>query len=429
MSLKQLLGFLWLSLKKSIIFIIIGIFVTSAVLFSLRQFTTVSTYRTEIVFKKPTEDALSNLTANKGAVVNEALSKTNKPLELSTDLVEGLSITAVVPEKIETTEDFIPTTFEITLESDKDTGLLDSEYKEILDAIATSYINLFALGDLLGYNFNYNVENKLSSVEYIQVASELYDSASVVLSSIKNGLSTKSVDGTFATLDGKSFNDVVLALESEVNDLSLMQYVIASNKVETDKKGFKSYIEWNIANLDAKIEKYTALVTSAQQNLENYNIIFESKLTETGETVYVLDSEVYLTLSAQLIEYTNVLGEAKHERTIKAEQLAIFEGATENATMKAYVQQELVNAQNTVSSLISDYNELVQKYNQNKYISSDARIMKPAYERRTSPISIVIIIILAFAVALLILTISCIKVFPMFKEQELLKEKAQANLN
>lgn len=419
MSLKQLLKLLWLSLKKSIIFIVIGVFVISAVLFSIREIASVSTYRTEIVFRSPTEDALSVLTANKGYAVNEALSKTNKPITLSTDLLEGLSVTAVLPEKIDETESFIPTTFEITLRPEKDTGLMDAEYKEILDAVAVSYINLFALDDMANFEFNYDVQAKLANVEHVQVASELYENANAVLNSVKGSLGAKGINTSYATASGKTFASVISALESEVNGLSQIQYVIASNKVETANKGFKAYMEWNISNLDAKIAKYTALLSSAQKNLEDYNVIFDSKVTDKGETIYVLDSEVFLTLNDQILEYSNALADAQQERTEKADLLTVFNGATENANAKTYVEQELLSAKEKLAIAINDYKELAKNYNQNKYLTSDANIVKPTYERKVSPISLVVIILGALVVAIVIFTIGCVKVYPKFKEEEL----------
>ena len=55
---------------------------------------------------------------------------------MSNEITKNLSVTAVVPETVESLEDYIPTAFEVTLKPSKDLDLIDSEYKVILDAIS-----------------------------------------------------------------------------------------------------------------------------------------------------------------------------------------------------------------------------------------------------------------------------------------------------
>ncbi len=423
MTLKQLLAFLWMTLKKSIIFIVVGIFIVSAILFTVKQTSAGSYYETELVFKTAERDTLSDINANKAIVVNKALETTNKPLTLSESIINNLSISAVNPGNVESLEDFIPTSYKLTLKPIGGANLLPSEYKEILDVIAVNYINYYALSDLEEISLGFDVSESFGTVEYIRITSELNDRVNDIYNTINASISNHNVSKSYSTSNGVSFSHVLEKLNSEKSNLNLIQYVIASNKVELKPNGFKSYIEWSLTNLDARIARYSSLLKTAQKNLEDYNAVLKLQSQSTTDTVLIIDSSIFNMLNNQIISYSTSLTTAEEERSLKSEQLAIYNSATADPTMVNYVKTELLESQGKINACLENYKDLVKSYNKNKYLVSEAKVSKPAYTIGYSKVSSSTMLLCAFAAAVLIYTVVAIKVYPKFKQpQEPVKE-------
>lgn len=423
MTLKQLLAFLWMTLKKSIIFIVVGIFVVSAILFTVKQTSAGSYYETELVFKTAERDTLSELNANKALVVNNALETTNKPLTLSDSIINNLSISAVNPSNVESLEDFIPTSFRLTLKPVGGANLLPSEYKEILDVIAVNYINYYALPDLEELSLGFDVSESFGTVEYIRITSELNDRVNDIYNTINASISNHNVSRSYSNSNGISFSHVLEKLNSEKGNLNLLQYVIASNKVELKPNGFKSYIEWSLTNLDARIARYSSLLKTAQKNLEDYNAVLKLQSESTTDTVLIVDGSVFNTLNNQIINYSTLLASAEEERSLKNEQFDIYNSATADSNMVDYVKAELLESQGKINACLENYKDLVKSYNKNKYLVSGAKVSKPTYSVGYSKVSTTILLLCNLATAVLVYTIAGVKIYPKFKQsQEPVKE-------
>ena len=117
-TLAQLFGVVKKSFKRAIIYVLASAILLGCILLAVRAIVAKDVYTTTISFSQTDENALSKLNSNKANMVNKALAKQftdGSALDYAEEITNNLTITAIVPEKNEEDEDFIPTKFTISL--------------------------------------------------------------------------------------------------------------------------------------------------------------------------------------------------------------------------------------------------------------------------------------------------------------------------
>ena len=170
LTLSQIFATAKKALKLGVIYMIITAILATSILFTVKAFTDTKVYKSSVSFTKSTETTLPTMNYNKSNVVNKALVTTGKALTLSNEIAGNLTVTAVVPNNIKEDEEFLPTSFNITLTPSSELNLSSDEYQELLANITKEFLNLFALSTFPNESYSYDIEGELVNSEFLQVA-------------------------------------------------------------------------------------------------------------------------------------------------------------------------------------------------------------------------------------------------------------------
>jgi len=411
-TIGQLFGVVKKSIKRGLIYVIVSILIASSVLLTVKMFTNKSIYSTTISFTEVNENMLPSLNSNKANVINKALTKNNKNIEDSVAILKNLSVSALQVDKIEDDEDYIPTSYVITLKKSKDMKLTSSEYKEILDFIASEYVNTFAENIVSNLHFNYDENSSFESVylvyNYSSILTEIVNELDEMITADTDIASVKPTE------NGIDIETLVNKLNISLTTLENLKREIVLGKVESQSGYVTSFITSAISEQTGKIAQYDALLTAVTTAMTNYNANC-AKITQNdnGNNTYIFDDSVYNELIKLNNKYAKAKAEAEQKKTILEAYKTDIGSITVNAeSINNALKDELKN----VKSNIESYNTFAKEYNNNKTSISTAKQINPAHANSDGIISMKLLIVAVIAIALIAYVVAFAQTFGNLKE-------------
>ena len=424
LTLGQVFAVFKKSFLRGMIYALACVLFATCVLIAVRGFTGKNVYASTVSFKEADETTLSSMNAYKSTVVGKALDSVynndaEKALTISDKITKGLTVTAVVPDTLDETEEFVPTTFAVQLNSNSELDLSSGEYKAILDAINVEYINAFASKGFPTLYFGVNIDNQLAVLDYIQVVDGLLDTVDSYLASINNFVANNSSVLQFKA-DGQSetLEMVLNQLKVIRNHLSDIELSIVSNKVEKTTNAISNYLDLSKNTATSEKNTYQAMAEAAKQNLDSYSNTIQNIITDpNGGNIYNFGGdEFYLKLSEEVISYTEKAQRAQaKETTIEFLQTEI--GSSSDSISGDGIATALKGASASLQNAMNSYADLSSEYNQNKGLTSLARVVNPAQSTLESFIGAKLIIVVDVAVILVALTVAYAQTFSKLKKQ------------
>ncbi|MCQ2386980.1 MAG: hypothetical protein MJ066_00845 [Clostridia bacterium] len=418
-SLGQLFKVVKKSLKLGLIYILVSVIVASAILFSIQGFTGVKCYSANISFGVASTELKTNMDNKKSEIVFKALENSNLSSELATDVIKNLSIVGIIPDKFAEDEDveFIPSSYTIKLQKDKTLNLTDGQYLTLIDNISNEYVNAFAKTPLPTITINYNVDNELKNIEYIQVAIDLrniansaYMSLSVMDNDVKNYRDFET---------GKSITDVYAEISSSMYLLGGIQNEIIISKIEKNPNGLKDCIAVAKADANAKKAQYDSIIKSVSEFNKEYSRLpsFAQNTTDSMIVINYTDS-LYSNMLSTINLYSSLLGEAEGQLEMFDAWESIINGIATTATPdeKEFASSRLKEIAGNISSSVNDYSKIAKSYNANQNLTSDAKVIKTAKTYTENLISTKIIIITLIAVAVIAYVVAFGKTVSIMKK-------------
>lgn len=399
-TLGQLFRVVKKSFKRAIIYILITLIVATAALLTLRSFVSTRAYASALSFATADENALSVMNRNKSNVVNLALTKNDKDLSLQDIITENLTVSAIVPGNLENTEDFVPTTFVISLKSTSEIKLSGNEYKSIVDAVTNEYMNLFAASTLPSSVIdNYSMPEENSDIEYFQIADELLDNTNLFYSTLTSYLSANSELSSYRNVNnGKTPQDILNELGALNEKIESLQTMII---IERHEKGnLENVIDTLLNNATAKEASYTQQLESAKEaisNFPNFTIVVDGSTPVDASAQAMYDA--YLSLQQDVKTYTELASQMTERKTTLTYYQTLLGStpATDNST----IQGQLTSYNDSLSGIIKDYRTIASEYNESAYLTSKAKVVNPAHSYTDSFIDVTLIGIVLVAVALI----------------------------
>lgn len=396
------------SLKRGLIYVLASVITVAAVLLTVKACTSYRISVSTISFAEANKSTLSDLNEKKSTVVNKALSNIyrdgTQALELSNKIIGNLSVTAVVPDNVKTTDAYVATTYVLSLTNDKDLDLTKNDYNAVLDEIAKNYINAFALNSLENVSLVYNVDEEIRMNEYFQVADDLYDIVNNYYGHLKNAVSTKSSAGDFTSIStGKSINGTIEELSSTLKNINNLKNLIITDRIETGK--LESYLNERKTEAAGDVIKYEAAMNAAKTALEEYvkmHAPASSGVDKNGNNVYVYDDKTIISLTDNYMQAASLHAEAGSKASKIEGYIASIAGKTkcENEERIKYVKEKLKAIYEDAQRVSNDYKKIASEYNNNLYLVSKATVTNPAHAYTDSPISNKITALALVAVAL-----------------------------
>lgn len=418
-SLSQLLSVFKKSFKRALLYVLVSVVVAAAVLIPVKAFTGVKTYSSTVSFAKAQVNMISSLNAGKANVVNLALIDSNQSLELSEDVIKSLSVTAVVPEKNEEDDDFIPTNYEIVLKPNSNLKLSAGEYTTLVDNVAKHYVNVFSKATLPSFATTYDAKQAVNHVEYMQASVNLSDYVQNYINSINSYVASNSAIKNFREDEtGKSVQDIISELTFINTELDALNVFIVSNKVEKSTNSLERYLDLAHSLALADYNKYTAELQDAQSAFDKYVASPSVQKDENGITYITYDETLYTELWEAIKTASDKKTAAKGSAD-KLEALANSIGVVSSTPEedKAYAVEMISILSESVAKAMSDYNLISNTYNDNQYLTSDATLTRPAHKVIDNIISTKILIISLFAVALIAYVVAFSQTYSMVKTE------------
>lgn len=414
-TLGQLFGVFKKSLKRGLIYVLASVLIASLVLLAVKMFTNKTVYSTTIAFTEVEENMLPSLNSNKSNVINKALKENEKEIEKSNVILKDLSVSALEVAKIEDDEDFIPTSYVITLKKDKDLGFTSTEYKELLDSIATTYVNLYSQKSLQNIAFNFS-ENGIDTVEYIQSVDNLIEICDTTITTLKTNLQNfDELNDFFSDTTKKTINDTITELTVSNTVLKNLNTTIITNNIEKTEGGLKNYLEITKADFEKTYSSLDAQKTALLEAITNYtNMITAIEQNENGNNQYIFNDEGYMILANQ---YTAISGQSANAQA----KITLYDNYITNlpASSSAMSTENLTQLKNTYSSIkksMEDYNTLAKEYNVNQTKTSIAKQINATHSTSDGLISMKILILVDVAIALIAYVVAFSQTFTKMKE-------------
>ena len=413
-TLGQLFKVVRKSFKRALIYMLVSLVIASALLFVVRAFTSTRSFSTAISFSSAQENAISVMNRNKSAVVNSALTSNGKDLSVAEYLTENLSISAVVPEDLDATEDFVATSFIISLRSTNKVSLSDNEYKSIVDSIAAEYINLFAISTLPSSVVDsYTLPENDSSVEYFQITDEIADNAQLFYNTLVSYTGDYPELASYRSSNGKTVADIINELSVINGRIASLQTRIVTGRHE--KGNLEALLDALIATTSASVTSYTQQLESAKNALAefpNFTIITDGTTPIDGSAAAMY--EAYLSLQQDVTNYSELLSRA----TEKQETLNYYKGVlgASPAEDNSEIQADIEALNTALNGIITEYREIAGEHNENAYLTSQATVLNPAHRYTDSIISGGIIAIVLVAVALIAYIAAYTKTYGIMKK-------------
>lgn len=418
-TIGQLFGVFKKSLKRGLLYVLIAVFFTVAVLYAIKTFTDTKVYTTTVVFSDEDESVLPKLNAGKSTVINKAL-KDKNDASLNEAVLSNLSVAA----KDVDTEDkeFIPDTFVISLKSDKKIGFTNDEYKNVLDNIADEYVNLLTSENLQTLSaFTYS-ENELNNTEYMEQAIELSDIASDYIKVIEQQLKDIENLDKFS-YNEKTVNALLSDLKSANSILERCKNYIISYKIEITTGSLENYLESNKNIASNQVTILSDQITSINESIAAYKNVLDTVTKDTnGNNLYQYNDDNFMKLVQQKTDLEAAKATASGKVKDYGTYLDKLEHATTNETITAEVKGSqskdglIKTAFKTIDSTVKNYNELAKQYNANVQVNTAKYRIDNAYAYNESVISMKIILLLAIVVALIVYIVAFSQTFAKMKQ-------------
>ncbi|MBR1983611.1 MAG: hypothetical protein IKA12_02875 [Clostridia bacterium] len=419
LTLSQIFATAKKALKLGVIYMIITAILATSILFTVKAFTDTKVYKSSVSFTKSTETTLPTMNYNKSNVVNKALVTTGKALTLSNEIAGNLTVTAVVPNNIKEDEEFLPTSFNITLTPSSELNLSSDEYQELLANITKEFLNLFALSTFPNESYSYDIEGELVNSEFLQVADAISANIDYYNEIISSVIALHPSASSFINAQtGNSLSDTTAKLKSLSDSVKSIAQTIVINHIDNNDN-LEDYINWMISQKVAEITYYETLQSQAKNALETYNNTLASIAPgKTDGNIYVFDDEGYLKLYENLMDISAKLAQATKAKEI-AQSYKDNLGAEKNQNTSAIAQikTKLTNAHNTLSSLIEEYKVNAKAYNDVQFLSTDAKITREAYSIVDGTINTLIILLLDFSLVLIAYIVAYAQTYNKLKKQ------------
>ncbi len=412
------------SFLRGVIYALVFAILATGVLLAVKGFAGKNVYSSTLSFKEADETTLSSMNAYKSTVIGKALDSVykddaEKALEISDKITKALTVSAVVPDTLDEDEEFVPTTFSVQIKSDSELDLTSGEYKAILDAVNVEYINSFASKTFPTISYGVNIDNQIAVLDYIQVVDGLLDAVDSYITSINSFVANNSSALQFKA-DGQSETLEMVLNELAVikNQLSALQLSIVSNQVEKSTNSISNYLELSKNTASSEKETYQAMANAAKANIDSYSSTVQSIVSDpnSGNVYNFGGDEFYLKLSEEIITYTEKAQKAgAKETTITYLQGKI--GTASDSIIGDEIATALKSASDTLSDAVKDYSNLSNEYNQNKGLTSLARVVNPAQSTVESFVNVKLILVVDVVVILVSLIVAFAQTFSKMKKQ------------
>lgn len=413
-TLGQLARVVKKSFKRAVLYILVSVIVATAALLSIRAIIAPREFTAAISFTSQSENTLTVMHRNKSEVLNKAVIASNKSLSVAENLIENLTVSAIVPEELELGEAFIPSSFVISLRSTAKVKLTNNEYKSILDKVAAEYINLFAASKLPSSLIDsYTIPAMDSDVEFFQSANDLSENVSLLYNSLVSYVGKYPMLTEYHGHNGKTVSGIITELAILSSRINNLQLQIVINKHE--KNNLETVLDGLIAIATVKETAYNTQLTSAENaltNFPNFTLIPDgsTKIDSSVSAMY----DTYLQLQQNVSTYTDLLAQA----TEKKETLVFYKnnlGST-SATDNIEIYNSLTSVSKDMTDILSAYRTLVAEYNDNAYLTSLATIINPAHANRDSYIDGLMIAVVLVAVTIIAYIVAYSKTYSKMKK-------------
>lgn len=419
LTLGQILTIAKKALKIGIIYMVVTAILATSILLTMKAFTTSKVYKSSVTFTKSTATALSTMNYNKSNVINKALLDTGHSLEISNEISKNLTITAIVPANTKEDEEFLPTSFNVTLMPSENLNFTAVQYQDLLDSISIEFLNLFALSTFPTESYSYDIESELANFEFLRIVDTISSNIDYYYQTINSVLDIHTSAKDFVNPEtGKFLSDITAKLKSLSDSAKSLSQIIVTQRIE-NINGLEDYIDWTISQKTAEITYYTTLQSQAKSALDAYNATLSSITTGvTDGNVYVFDNTAYLNLYQTLMDLSTKLADATRAKEI-AQSYKDNLGAvkTTNPQTIAFVKNKLIEFHNTLSSLIEEYKVNAKAYNDVQFLSSDAKVTNAAHVETSSAINITIIALLDFSLILIAYIVAYVQTYSKLKKQ------------
>ena len=423
-TLGQIFAVFKKSFLRGVIYALVCVILATGVLLAVKGFTGKSVYSSTVSFKEADETTLSSMNAYKSTVVGKALDSVykddaEKALEISDKITKALTVSASIPDTLGENEEFVPTSFVVQLKTDSELDLTNGEYKAILDAVNVEYINVFASKTFPSISYGVNIDNQLTVLDYIQVVDGLLDNVNSYITSINSFVANNSSALQFKA-DGQSETLEMVLNELAVikNQLSALQLSVVSNKIEKSTDSIANYLELSKNTASSEKATYQAMADAAKANLDSYSTTIQNIVSDpNGANVYNFGGdEFYLKLSEEVITYTEKAQKAGAKETTFT-YLQGKSGTASDSISGDAVAAALKGASTALQTAVNKYTNLSNEYNQNKGLTSLARVVNPAQSTVESFINIKLILVVDVVVILVSLIVAFAQTFSKMKKQ------------
>lgn len=413
-TLGQLFRVIKKSFKRAIIYILVSLLVASALLFTLRAVTSSDVYTATVSFKTAGENNLTVMNQNKSQIVKKVMGADTK----ADAITENLTITAVVPEKLNTEEAYIPTSFEISVKSLSNVKLSSKDYKAIVDEIAAEYLNLFSASELPTLSAGYKVPEETQSPEYFLIASEILDNANLMRNTLSSYLSSAKSVAEYRAANGLTGQDVLNNLDVVIGNLKNLQLNIVINENEKTAGNLINIVKLQLKEATTKQTELTTRLeaaTTVLNGLKPPTIIIGG-----GNSTDIVDSDYYNAFQSAKKTVDDLSSELA-DISLKVSTLTTYSELLEDPAHTGSgnnngVQDSLVTLNTALATALESYRTVANEYNSNQYLTSEAKIVNPAKSNTDSIISNSMLIIVLVAVAIIAYIVAFSKTYSIMKK-------------
>ncbi len=402
LTFAQIIGMIKISLKRAIIYVLVALILATTTILTVNTLTSYKSSEASIYVSSSSKITQQDVTYNKSIAVQRALEKFDydSSNEKFTDSIyESLTVNAIVPANIEKETEFNPTSYTLTLNGKKISGLTTAQQNELLDVIALELLKSFNLSELPNVEIYSTIENDLLNFEYFQIAEELYLQTEDVLKLIENQISTAPNAFKFKDIEsGKTLSNLSSSLKVLLSRINNLKTNILINKIENGGT-LELYLNNKIKQANAAVLSYENAVEASQQAL----IYFPSGVSgDSSNNTYVIDSAAY----ESLVKEHNKLLTLKQAAD---KELALYEGYRETFTTSTATPSEANKTATSdllkalcldLNNELNTYKALAKAYNDSYFIASEAKILNPAKSYNQSVLSTTLIILILVLVAI-----------------------------
>ena len=417
-TLGQLLSVVKKSFKKALLYVLISVLATSALLLTVRSFTRSNTYNSTVTVSSQNDSTLlSDFNVNKRLAVSNAVSKLEISQDLVSDIVANTTITAQIPEDFDD-KVFYPNVFKISVNPDKSFGLDNNQYVSLVDQISIEYVNVFSTVNFPTIITSYKRDGVGTNYEYLRYVDGIYNNINTAISSINLFISNSGLDANSKELT--NINILLAGLNDLLNSTEQLRQYIIGNSVEITDGSISNYLSVEESIAQAEITKYEKLVSTAQVALNNYSSVI-SNITNGNNSagnIYYLNDEGFIKLTKELMYYQQLEADAIERKA----KISVYKTIDTNSIAKTenavnYTSAQFTAIASNFDTLLETYHQIESDYNSNQNLTSKAQVTIPASKVTNNTISIGLIIVIDFLVALIAYSVAFGKTFSVMKKQ------------